>query len=99
MQYTVNRNGTSVNVSIAGRLTFADAPHFPKFLQESMSGAKECRVDLTSLDFIDSTGMSLFIHVYDQARAGEVKVTLTGTKGTVHEVLQRAGFEDLFPFE
>jgi|GEM_PF-3400130 anti-anti-sigma factor len=99
MQYTISRNGDTVEAAISGRLTFADAPHFPRFLEEAMSGTKVCRVDLGGLEFIDSTGMSLFIHVYDMARASSARVSLHGTKGVAFEALQRAGFEDLFPFE
>jgi anti-anti-sigma factor len=99
MQYNVNRTGNSVAASITGRLTFADAPHYPKFLGECMKDTKACIIDLGGLEFIDSTGMSLFIHIYDQARAGDAKVVLKNAKGAVRDVMQRAGFEDLFPFE
>jgi anti-anti-sigma factor len=98
MKYSVNRNGTAVTAGISGRLTFADAPHYPQFLREVMQGTQSCTIDLSGLEFIDSTGMSLFIHVYDQSRAASVAVTLKGASGAVREVLTRAGFEDLFPF-
>ncbi|CAA7621386.1 conserved hypothetical protein [Magnetospirillum sp. LM-5] len=98
MKYTVNRNGGAVTAGITGRLTFADAPHFPQFLREVMQETQSCTIDLSGLEFIDSTGMSLFIHVYDQSRAANVTVTLKGAAGPVHEVLSRAGFKDLFPF-
>jgi anti-anti-sigma factor len=98
MKYTVNRSGTAVTAGISGRLTFADAPQFPQFLREVMEGTQSCTIELASLEFIDSTGMSLFIHIYDQSRAADVTVTLKGASGAVREVLTRAGFEDLFPF-
>ncbi|HLN23453.1 MAG TPA: STAS domain-containing protein, partial [Patescibacteria group bacterium] len=64
MQYTLSHSDKAIEISITGRLTFSDAPQFPKILGELTAGAvRDWTINLDGLEFIDSTGMSLFIHV------------------------------------
>jgi anti-anti-sigma factor len=99
MQYATKRNGGRVEVAVSGRLTFADAPQFPQFLDQVTKGATVCEIDLAGLDFIDSTGMSLFVHVYDAAQETGFKVVVRNVKGVVAETLRRASFDTLFEFK
>ncbi|MBC7906651.1 MAG: STAS domain-containing protein [Rhodospirillaceae bacterium] len=96
MQYTVRQSDTALEIAISGQLTFTDAAQFPKVLAE-LNGAKSHWVfDLNGLDFIDSTGMSLFVHVYDEATAKGLKAVLRNARGVVRDALERAGFATLF---
>ena len=54
---------------------------------------------LGELAFIDSTGMSLFVHIYDSANSAGTKVVIRGATGAVRQALGRAAFETLFEFE
>ena len=56
-------------------------------------------IDLAELAFIDSTGMSLFVHVYDDAQACALKVIVRNAKGMVSDTLRRASFDTLFEFK
>jgi len=100
MQYTLNHSDKVIEISINGRLTFSDAPHFSKILGELTAGAvRDWTFDLNGLEFIDSTGMSLFIHIYDLANADGRQVVLRGSHGLAYEALDRAGFNTLFAFK
>jgi anti-anti-sigma factor len=99
MQYTVRRDGPHIKTAISGRLTFADAVQFPKFIDQAVKGAQSWDLDLAELTYIDSTGMSLFIHIYDAAQACGLKVTVRNAKNPVAETLQRASFHTLFEFK
>jgi anti-anti-sigma factor len=99
MQYTTSRDGSGVTANISGRLTFTDAPQFPVFLDQTMKDSAHCVIDLADLQSIDSTGMSLFIHVYDIARTSGTSVILRNARGQVEEALMRANFDELFTFE
>ena len=98
MQYELTE-GTAgrARVTLSGRLTFSDAPKFAKVLDLIVSrGKKGCDIDLIGLDFIDSTGMSLFVYVYDAVKAEELDIAVRNVKGVVREALCRAGFDTLF---
>ena len=99
MQYTTRRDGSRVETSLSGRLTFADAGQFPKFLEQAVKGGTVCEIDMKDLTFIDSTGMSLFVHVYDAAQATGLKVVMRNVSGAVAETLRRASFDTLFEFK
>ena len=100
MQYTLSHSDEAIEISISGRLTFSDAPQFSKILSELTAGAvRDWAIDLNGLEFIDSTGMSLFIHIYDSANADGRQVVLRGSRGAAYEALDRAGFHTLFAFK
>ncbi|OAN48153.1 hypothetical protein A6A04_05205 [Paramagnetospirillum marisnigri] len=99
MQYTTKRNGSQIQASLSGRLTFADAAQFPQFVDQVAKGATVCELDLAGLTFIDSTGMSLFVHVYDAAQESGLKVVVRNAQGMVADTLRRASFDTLFEFK
>lgn len=98
MQYTTRRDGGRVETALSGRLTFGDAGQFPAFLDQAVKGGTVCEFDLRDLTFIDSTGMSLFVHVYDMAQASGLTVILRNVQGAVADTLRRASFDTLFEF-
>jgi len=98
MEYHVKDGAGRGNVALSGRLTFSDAPQFSKVLDVIVKrGAAGCDIDLAGLDFIDSTGMSLFVYVYDAAKSEALDIRMLNVKGAVREALCRAGFDTLFP--
>jgi anti-anti-sigma factor len=100
MQYSIRAAGDGANIEISGRLTFAEAALFPKILAElDKMGKGHWDIHLRDLAFIDSTGMSLFVHIYDSANKAGTKVVIRGASGAVREALGRAAFETLFEFK
>lgn len=56
-------------------------------------------IRLHELQFIDSTGMSLFVHIYDASQKRSLAVSVYGAGGMVASSLQRAAFQTLFQFK
>ena len=98
MQYTTTCDGGRVEMVLSGRLTFTDVGQFLRFLDDAAVGRTVCELDLGGLSFVDSTGLSLFIHVYDAARRSGQKVVMRNAAGAVAEVLRRAHFDTVFEF-
>jgi anti-anti-sigma factor len=96
MQFSVKREAGRSEVTLSGRMTFADAGQFSPFLDQAVKGAQSCLIDLSQVSFIDSTGLSLFIHVYDLMRSEGIQVTLKGATGPAADALHRASFDTLF---
>ncbi|RAU21445.1 hypothetical protein CU669_13545 [Paramagnetospirillum kuznetsovii] len=95
--YGIKTTATGTEINLIGRLTFTEASVFSAILGELASSNKE-RWDfhVGQLDFIDSTGMSLFVHIYDAAAADKTKVVIHGAAGMVRAALERAAFHTLF---
>jgi len=97
MHYEVKQGAGRAEVALSGQLTFTDAPKFPQVLEQIVSRGKDgCDINLGNLEFIDSTGMSLLVYVYDAVRADRLDITLRNVKGAVRDALCRAGFDTLF---
>ena len=96
MEFSVNNTQGVVNVTLAGQLTYVDAPQFDSILSHlDSSGVSGAQFDVGNLDFIDSTGMSLFVHAYDASKAHGFTVTISGAKDKVRAALTKAGFDNL----
>jgi len=99
MQYTIKAVDGGADIHLKGRLTFAEAGDFPRILAElEKAGKAHWDIRLDELAFIDSTGMSLFVHIYDSANAAGTKAVIHGATGPVREALDRAAFQTLFEF-
>jgi len=99
MKYEIRKSDTRIVVAMSGRLTFADATGFPEIMRDiAGNGGAGCDIDLAGVEFVDSTGMSLFVHIYDAAKDGHFPVTIRNAQGKVRDALARAGFETLLTF-
>jgi anti-anti-sigma factor len=101
MQYAFKSNGNTAQLTISGTLTFAQAPLFPKVLAEleAARGVTDLTIILNGLTFIDSTGMSLFVHIYDASQSRNMSVSVQGANGPVAASMDRAAFKTLFEFK
>ncbi|MBI3447054.1 MAG: STAS domain-containing protein [Magnetospirillum sp.] len=101
MQYEIKTGSDAIHLTISGRLTFAEAIHFPQVLSELAASPSKgpLEIHLSQMDFIDSTGMSLFVHIYDWTQSVGAKVTIHKASGPVYAALDRAAFNTLFEFK
>lgn len=96
MEFTMNQSGGKVVVKLSGQLTFADAVQFDGVLGPlGKPGVSGVDFDLAKLDFVDSTGMSLFVHAYDTAEEKGFEITIRNAHDRVKTALDRAGFGNL----
>ncbi len=95
IRYT-KEDGITV-LHMEGRLTYLDAPQFKAVLERFAALSTPCEVDLGALSFIDSTGLSLFVGLYDAACTSGVALSFRHAQGTVKAALKNAAFETLVP--
>lgn len=97
MEFSANQNPDGVVVSIKGQLTFADVGEFENVLKHlQKDGISKANFDLSDLEFVDSTGMSLFVHAYDVSKERNITISVSGAKDKVSAALTKAGFDNLF---
>ena len=68
-EVSVERSGTTAIVRLAGELDLATAPELADVLQGLEPACKRIILDLTGLEFIDSTGLRLAVIEHDRAAA------------------------------
>jgi len=100
MQYTVSKNGSTVTVALAGRLTFGAQQNFRTMLREmSGSGSSRWVLDLRNLEFIDSAGLGLLLRAKAGAeKNGAIASLRPPAEGQVLDILEIAHFHEMFEF-
>ncbi len=96
MEYSFNESAGRLVITLRGQLTYTDAAKFDGVLSHlRKAGLSSTEFDLGSLDFVDSTGMSLFIHAYDASQKYDYGIIIRGAKEGVKAALTKAGFDNL----
>lgn len=97
MDYTIKNVGEEIYVELAGRLTFADYGSFKELTELFIeNNPKNCLLDLSKLEFIDSAGLGMLLIARDKMRMKNGEVTLKGAQGQVKKMLDLGHFDSLF---
>lgn len=100
MIYTFKKVGPETAIDIKGRLTFSDYSIFREMTQMfSEYKTKNCAIDLSGLDFIDSAGLGMLLIARDKVRSLEGSIVLKGAQGQVKKMLDLGHFDRLFMVE
>ncbi len=98
MDYDIQNDGGNATVALKGRLTFADHESFRDIVDVFKDGGvKECSLDLSGLEFIDSAGLGLLLIVRDSAQEASASVSISGAQGAVKKMLEIAKFGEIIP--
>ncbi len=85
-------------VALDGELDFATAFDVELRLERAIREADEVVVDLTNLEFIDSTGIRTILEAHQAARRDGVKLRLLPGPAPVQRVFEISGLLDELPF-
>lgn len=91
--------GSSLCVTLSGELDLYTSASLAPFLTQVSNGnAQDIELDLTHLQYIDSTGLMQIVRVYRLARSRSRSFTVRVREGSiVQRVLRLIGAGDLFP--
>jgi anti-sigma B factor antagonist len=89
-------DGRSV-VALTGELDLATAPELRERLGVlSEQGQNEVTLDLTHLDFVDSTGLSVFVMAFNRAQAGGGSLMIRNPSLPVMRIFEITGLTSVF---
>ncbi|HVM40313.1 MAG TPA: STAS domain-containing protein [Acidimicrobiia bacterium] len=89
-----------VTVAIEGEVDLYTAPKLREHLDEAIDrGTDRLVVDLTRMDFIDSTGLGVLVGAQKRLREGGGEMTLRNPSRSTHKILEIAGLTQLFTIE
>ena len=97
---TINKtqNGSTLTLSLEGRLDTVTSPELEKVISYSLEGVKELIIDLEKLDYISSAGLRLLL-------SAQKKMNVQGTMKVIHvnedvsEVFDITGFCNILTIE
>lgn len=99
MDFTVREASfTTTEVTLTGRLTFADNDSFLEMMKVFEGHVREHRfvLDLSGLEFIDSSGLGMFLVARDTAVKNDYELVLRGAHKQVKKVMDMARFGTVF---
>jgi anti-sigma B factor antagonist len=100
LRITKAQNKNTVRLFLEGELDFGTCPGLLAFLKEAFDEpCFEIVLDISALDFIDSTGMSLFVTAHKRAASDGRRLVVSLPTPRVLRTLQIVGLTDFFNFE
>lgn len=87
-------SGTSVRAT--GRITASTSAKFENTLRDLVSNEKHVVLDLTNVDFIDSSGLGSLVAVYMHASRTKCELELANPKTRIRDLFGRSGLASFF---
>jgi anti-sigma B factor antagonist len=98
MTYSINKNGTVLEVTVNGRLDTVSSPDLEKALLPVSGDIEVIAYDFSGLDYISSAGLRTLLHVHRSMRTGG-KTKITGCNQVVKEVFNVTGLSDVMEID
>ncbi len=98
MTYSINRNGSALELALEGRLDTMTAPELEKELNGALSGADSLVMDFSKLEYISSAGLHVLLSAH-KAFAGKGGMKIIHVNEIVQEVFEVTGFADILTIE
>jgi anti-sigma B factor antagonist len=98
LRITTTENGASRTVRLEGTCDLATAPELRNALQPLLPPeVQEVIVDVSALEFIDSTGLGVILGAMRRLREGAGTLRIAGATGTVRRVLEITDLDKVIP--
>jgi anti-sigma B factor antagonist len=94
----VRQDGDELVVVPVGELDIATVERVAFALEERSAGSGVC-LDLTQLDFLDTSGIQLLVETFRNARTQNFALRILRASPRVHRVFEIAGLDSVLPFE
>jgi anti-sigma B factor antagonist len=96
----VTQSDSEVVVALSGELDLAGAPRLREcFAQLEHVGATQVVLDLTDLDFVDSTGLSVLVMEFHRTQAAGGSTVMRNPSPAVMRILEITGLASVFSIE
>jgi anti-sigma B factor antagonist len=94
------RDGDTLVLSLRGELDLTSAPAFDRELEQvAANGPTRLVIDLSGLDFMDSTGLRALLQARERAMANRHELALRRGPRQVQRVLELTKTDEVFTFE
>ena len=91
-------DGTTLTVTLSGRLDASNAQELTKELNTSLNGVKDLIFDFTNLKYVASAGLRVLLTAQKRMNK-QGSMTIRNVNDSVMEVLDMTGFADLMNIE
>ncbi len=98
MNFRIRQAPGMTEIALSGRMTFVDHDTFRQVMT-AFDGPSGHRMvfDLSELDFVDSSGLGMFLIARDLASKKRLSLSLRGARDDVRRSMNLAKFERVIP--
>ncbi|WP_258100437.1 STAS domain-containing protein [Marinoscillum pacificum] len=82
-------------IQVNGEIDASSSIELDAALKEASENTSKILIDLTSLEYISSAGLGVFISYLEELKKKEVSLVIFGLKEKVHEVFEILGLQHL----
>lgn len=87
-------------VTVSGELDVATSPRLRRQLDDAVdAGARDVRVDLSLVGFMDSSGLGALMAVQHRLQACDGRITIVGAAPPVRRILEITALDEVFVLE
>ena len=86
-------------VKLVGDLDVYSEEDFKEFIEEKIDANKDLVFDLQDLDYLDSTGLGMFMIIYNKQKENGKSVKIINTKENIKKLFKITDLSDLFDME
>jgi anti-anti-sigma factor len=98
MSYTIEQVQDHALVSVEGDLDSAEVQDMRGEVETVISAGRPVIIDISKVEFIDSSGIGLIVHIYKSLTARKVKVVLSGASEQPLELLKATQLDRFLTF-
>lgn len=92
---SVSRDGTTVTVTAAGEIDLSTVGELRAAVTEAAEACDRLRLDLSDVDFIDSTGLGVLLELRSTLRARNITLEIVAGDGPVRQAVEITGLGEL----
>ena len=94
MEIKANKNGSTLELSIVGRIDTTTAPQLEAELKREISGVTELLLDFSGVEYISSAGLRVLLSA-QKVMNRQGKMVLSHVDEAVMEIFEVTGFSDI----
>lgn len=98
MEILKSKAGSTLVISLSGRLDTVSAPQLDEELKASIGGVTELILDLSSLEYMSSAGLRILLSA-QKTMNWQGKMIVKNVNDTIMEIFEVTGFIDILTIE
>jgi len=96
MKYPVTEHNDYSVLQLSGEIDLNESPNARKQILSVIKNNKKLLVDLSAVEYIDSSGVASLVEGFQSARAKQLEFALLGVSSSAMQVLQLARLDSVF---
>lgn len=86
-------------IKLIGDLDVYSEDEFKSFIDEEIDPNKDVKIDLKELDYLDSTGLGMFMNIYKMVNENGKEIKIINAKDNIQKLFKITDLTDLFDME